>query len=51
MIPLTNFKELLGDAAEGLSDLAIEQTRDMEYQLADVFFEQWLRKLNESQPT
>ncbi|MDO8490238.1 MAG: hypothetical protein Q7S47_02365 [bacterium] len=46
MISLDKFKILLGPLAEGLSDGEIERIRGVEYQLADAFFEQWLRKRN-----
>jgi hypothetical protein len=47
MIPLHEFKKLLGTAALGLSDAEIERLRDMEDRLADIIFDAWLRKRNQ----
>jgi hypothetical protein len=49
MIPLHEFKKLLGSAASALSDAKIERLRDIEDRLADIVFDAWLRKRN-SQP-
>jgi hypothetical protein len=46
MIPLHEFKKLLGSAASGLSDAEIERLRDLEDRLADIVFDAWLRKRN-----
>ena len=47
MIPVPEFKKLLGAAAEGLSDAEIERIRDMEDRLADIVFDAWLRERNQ----
>jgi hypothetical protein len=49
MIPINEFKKLLGTAASGLSDAEIEHIRNLEVRLADIIFDVWLRKRN-SQP-
>jgi hypothetical protein len=46
MIPLHEFKKLLGNTASTLSDAEIERLRDMEDRLADIIFDAWLRKRN-----
>lgn len=50
MISFDEFKKLLGPAADGLSDADIEHIRDIEYRLADIVFDDWLRKRNELPP-
>jgi len=47
MIPLHEFKKLLGTAAADLSDAEIERLRDLEDRLADILFDAWLRKRNQ----
>jgi hypothetical protein len=49
MIPLAEFKKLLGPAANGLSDDEIIAIRDLEDRLADVVFDMWLRDRNNPQ--
>lgn len=46
MIPLPDFKNLLGKYAERLSEEQIKQLQNMEYQIADAIFDQWLQKHN-----
>lgn len=46
MIPLHEFKKLLGNTASGLSDADVERLRDLEDRLADIVFDAWLRKRN-----
>ena len=46
MIPIPEFKKLLGPVAAGLSDVEIERLRDLEDRLADIVFDAWLRKRN-----
>lgn len=46
MILLNEFRKLLGTAGSDLSDAEIERIRDMEYQLAGIIFDDWLRKRN-----
>jgi hypothetical protein len=46
MIPIHEFKQLLGTGASGLSDAEIERIRDLEDRLADIVFDAWLRKRN-----
>jgi hypothetical protein len=46
MIHLHEFKKLLGADASDLSDAEIERIRDLEYRLADIVFDAWLRKRN-----
>lgn len=48
MIALDEFKKLLGNAAEGLSDAEIESIRELEYRIADAVFDVWLRERNSS---
>ena len=47
MIPLPDFKNLLGKYAESLNEEQIKQLQNMEYQIADAIFDQWLKKHNE----
>ena len=47
MISLPDFKKLLGSYAESLTDEQVKRLRDMEYQIADVIFDQWLSRRNE----
>ena len=47
MIPLHEFKKLLGAAAADLSDAEMERLRDLEDRLADILFDAWLRKRNQ----
>lgn len=47
MIGLLKFRELLGQAAHGLTDEDIEHIREIEYGLADAIFEAWLHERNE----
>lgn len=44
MIGLPEFKELLGEEAVSLTDTEVERIRDLEYQIADALFEDWLRQ-------
>jgi hypothetical protein len=44
MIGLLEFKELLGEEAASLTDVQVERIRDLEYQIADALFENWLRQ-------
>lgn len=46
MINLPQFKELLGEEAKGLSDAEILKLRDLQCQLADLFFDDWVEKLD-----
>ena len=46
MIPLPDFKNLLGKYAECLGEEQIKQLQNMEYQIADAIFDQWLQKYN-----
>ena len=48
MIPFHEFKKLLGPAASGLSNAEIERLQDLEIRLADIIFDAWLRKRNQS---
>jgi hypothetical protein len=47
MIPISEFKKLLGPAAADLSAAEIEHLRDLEDRLADILFDVWLRKRNQ----
>jgi hypothetical protein len=42
-IPFIEFKNLLGTLASGRSDAEIEQMREIEYRLANIIFDSWLR--------
>lgn len=42
MIELLEFKELLGEDSESLTDEEVEHIRELEYQIADALFENWL---------
>jgi hypothetical protein len=42
-IPLVEFKKLLGTLASGRSEAEIEQMREIEYRLANIIFDSWLR--------
>jgi len=44
MISLSKFKELLGDEAQGLTDVEIESIRDAQYQFARLAFEKWAKE-------
>jgi hypothetical protein len=44
VIPIAEFKKLLGPAGEHLSDEEILRIRELEYQLAGVIFELWLSR-------
>jgi hypothetical protein len=46
MIPLPEFKKLLGPAASGLSDDEVMAIRDLEERLADFVFDLWLMERN-----
>jgi hypothetical protein len=46
VIPLPEFKKLLGPALAGLSDGEVERIREMEDRLADIVFELWLEHRN-----
>ena len=46
MIPLPDFKRILGSTANNLSDKQIEAIRDAQDRLADIFFDSWLRERN-----
>ncbi len=46
MIPLPDFKRILGPMANNLSDGQIEAVRDAQDRLADIFFDSWLRERN-----
>ena len=43
VIPLSEFKKLLGPAGENLSDEEILRIREVEDRLADIVFEMWLK--------
>lgn len=47
MISLPEFKKILGPIAQNMSEKQIEQLRDQEDQLADVFFGIWLEDKND----
>jgi len=47
MIPISEFKKLLGAVAADLSAAEIEHLRDLEDRLADILFDVWLRKRNQ----
>ena len=44
MIPLVEFKKLLGNEAQNLSDEQIEIIRGEQYSLAQIIFEQWQKQ-------
>ena len=41
MIPLNDYKKLLGSCAENMSDNEIRQIRKDQYQLADIALDAW----------
>lgn len=47
MIELSTFKKALGPVAASLTDEQIEQLRVIQDRFADVFFDVWLKKLND----
>ena len=44
MIALEKFKQLLGKAANDLTDKEIEDIRDLEYRIADAIIDLWRRE-------
>ena len=50
VIPLPEFKKLLGTAADRLSDGEIEHIRNLQDRLAEVVFEMWLEYRNGPDP-
>jgi len=46
MIPFTDFKKLLGPYGERLTDEQVKRLRDIEYQIANAIFDQWLPRRN-----
>jgi len=44
MIPITKFKELLGDEAKDMSDEEIEELRSCQYAWAEFIFDDWAEK-------
>ncbi len=46
MIPLPEFKKILGQKAEGKTDQEIEVIRDTLDKFADAIFDKWLLKRN-----
>jgi hypothetical protein len=44
VIPLPEFKKLLGPAGENLSDEEILRIRELQYRLAGIIFELWLSR-------
>lgn len=44
MIELKEFKKLLGEEAENLTDEQIKQVYNIQDQLADIIFDMWLEK-------
>ena len=46
MIPLDEFKELLGPTADTLSEEEILKIREMVYELGNIMFDVWLRQRN-----
>ena len=47
MIPLEKFKESLGSTAQVLSEKEILELRDSQDQMAEIFFDLWLKKTKE----
>ena len=45
MIPFQEFKDSLGDEAEGLTEEQILKLRENQDQMADIFFDMWLRDM------
>lgn len=43
MIDITTFKKSLGKKAEELADTDIEKIMEMQYKLANVFFDLWVK--------
>ena len=48
MIPLTDFRKLLGQYGRGLTDAEVKQIYDAQRRLADIMFDHWLSKRNKS---
>lgn len=44
MIPFSEYKELLGAEAEGMTDEQIKELRDDQYAFAQLAFDSWLKK-------
>ena len=46
MIPLSKFKEQLGEEAQNLTEEEIEQIYNTYYKLVEIIFDKWLREKN-----
>jgi hypothetical protein len=46
MYSLSDFRKLLGSAAEGLSDDELIAIRALEYAVADLIIDDWMRERN-----
>ncbi len=51
MIPITDFRKLLGNAAGNLTDAEVEEIRAHQYRLADAVFDLWLHERNAKKNT
>jgi len=51
MISIPEFKKLLGESAQGLSDKEIEEIRDAQRSMAEIVFEHWQNNRNENNET
>ena len=45
MIPLSKFRKKLNTSNENLSDEDIKKIMDIQYQLADIVFDEWYKKV------
>lgn len=50
MVTLEKFKRALGDKGSRMTDSEILKLKDLQEQLADVFFDVWLEKINNGSP-
>lgn len=49
MLELSKFKASLGDLASALTEEEILKLRDQQDQMAEIFFNMWLRKINKTE--
>ena len=48
MIPLSTYREKLGEKSAKMSDAELEKLRDLQYKLADIIIDMWIEKFKGS---